>query len=83
MGSGATLTGIYSVAAYINCRGQNTQMKLTKKTLYTHRSYEQMGSDATLTGIYSVADMRRVGKEKGWCPYFFARHLIGHCNVVV
>jgi DNA excision repair protein ERCC-2 len=28
-------------------------------------------------------DLRRFGEEKGWCPYFLARHMINFANVVV
>lgn len=27
--------------------------------------------------------MRLFGKEKGWCPYFLARHMVQFANVVV
>lgn len=27
--------------------------------------------------------MRAFGKEKGWCPYFLARHMVQFANVVV
>ncbi|MFS7962451.1 putative DNA helicase [Helianthus anomalus] len=28
-------------------------------------------------------DLRAFGKEKGWCPYFLARHMVQFVNVVV
>lgn len=28
-------------------------------------------------------DLRAFGKEKGWCPYFLARHMVQFANVVV
>lgn len=34
-------------------------------------------------GIYSLDDLKEFGKEKGWCPYFLARHIINHANVLV
>lgn len=34
-------------------------------------------------GIYSLDDLKKFGKEKGWCPYFLARHIINHANVLV
>ncbi|KAG6508379.1 general transcription and DNA repair factor IIH helicase subunit XPD-like [Zingiber officinale] len=34
-------------------------------------------------GVYSLQDLRAVGRERGWCPYFLARQTIHHANVVV
>ncbi|CAM6082063.1 unnamed protein product [Calypogeia fissa] len=31
----------------------------------------------------SLHDLRVFGREKGWCPYFLARHMIQFANVVV
>lgn len=33
--------------------------------------------------MYTLDDLRTLGKEKGWCPYFLARHLVNHANVIV
>lgn len=33
--------------------------------------------------IVSWQDLRAFGKEKGWCPYFLARHMVQFANVVV
>lgn len=30
-----------------------------------------------------LQDLRAYGKEKGWCPYFLARHMVQFANVVV
>lgn len=30
-----------------------------------------------------MKDLRAFGKQKGWCPYFLARHMIQFANVVV
>ena len=46
--------------------------------------YENKGSEALLDpGVYTLSDLRDVGEEKGWCPYFLARHLIAFANVIV
>ncbi|KAF5785083.1 putative DNA helicase chromatin remodeling SNF2 family [Helianthus annuus] len=46
--------------------------------------YERAGSDAVLPpGVYTLQDLRAFGKEKGWCPYFLARHMVQFANVVV
>lgn len=36
-------------------------------------------------GLFSQPskDLRAFGKEKGWCPYFLARHMVQFANVVV
>lgn len=47
-------------------------------------NYEKAGSDAVLPpGVYTLQDLRMFGKEKGWCPYFLARHMVQFANVVV
>lgn len=30
-----------------------------------------------------LKDLRAFGKQKGWCPYFLARHMVQFANVVV
>eukprot|EP00903_Cladosiphon_okamuranus_P005999 g5919.t1 len=46
--------------------------------------YSANGSDAAMpNGIYSLDDLKAFGREKGWCPYFLARHIINHANVLV
>jgi len=47
-----------------------------------YSGYRRNVSDA-LSGVYSLADMKDLGKQKGWCPYFMARRLINFANVVV
>ena len=39
--------------------------------------------DVRLTGVLGLGDLRDIGKMKGWCPYFLARHLLEFVNVVV
>ena len=34
-------------------------------------------------GVYSLDDMKDLGQQKGWCPYFLARQLINHANILV
>ncbi|KAE9460587.1 hypothetical protein C3L33_07499, partial [Rhododendron williamsianum] len=34
-------------------------------------------------GLGPTPDLRAFGKEKGWCPYFLARHMVQFANVVV
>ncbi|KAJ6730756.1 DNA REPAIR DEAD HELICASE RAD3/XP-D SUBFAMILY MEMBER [Salix viminalis] len=47
-------------------------------------NYERTASGAVLPpGVYTLQDLRAFGKEKGWCPYFLARHMVQLANVVV
>ena len=46
-------------------------------------TYERTGSDAELTGIYNLDDLKALGAARGWCPYFLARHVLAHANVIV
>ncbi|CAI7760984.1 unnamed protein product, partial [Closterium sp. NIES-54] len=46
--------------------------------------FDRKGQEAALPpGVYTLQDLRAFGREKGWCPYFLARHMINLANVVV
>eukprot|EP00172_Hildenbrandia_rubra_P003897 Plantae.Rhodophyta-Hildenbrandia_rubra.ctg6875.p1 GENE.Plantae.Rhodophyta-Hildenbrandia_rubra.ctg6875~~Plantae.Rhodophyta-Hildenbrandia_rubra.ctg6875.p1 ORF type:complete len:742 (+),score=95.42 Plantae.Rhodophyta-Hildenbrandia_rubra.ctg6875:159-2384(+) len=46
--------------------------------------YEMQGTDALLKpDVYDLAMLREYGRQKKWCPYFLARHIISLANVVV
>ncbi|KAF4352190.1 hypothetical protein G4B88_019326 [Cannabis sativa] len=46
--------------------------------------FDKAGPAAVLPpGVYTLQDLRAVGKEKGWCPYFLARHMVQFANVIV
>jgi DNA excision repair protein ERCC-2 len=46
--------------------------------------YESTGSDAEIPrGVYNLEDLKDFGASKGWCPYFLARHLVNHANILV
>lgn len=34
-------------------------------------------------GVYTLDDLKELGEEKGWCPYFMTRHLLNHATIVV
>ncbi len=53
------------------------------ETCQYFEGYQRDGSSATLSGVYSLDDLKEYGLGKGWCPYFFARHLIMLADVVV
>lgn len=45
---------------------------------------ERQGTDALLApGVYTLEELKELGKGKGWCPYFLARHVIAFADVVV
>jgi DNA excision repair protein ERCC-2 len=49
-----------------------------------YENYEKNTSDAVLPpGIYDLDDLKEVGKEENYCPYFLARHILTCANVVV
>lgn len=35
------------------------------------------------SGIYDMSDLKELGRQKGWCPYFLARYAVEQANVVV
>eukprot|EP00500_Bicosoecida_sp_ms1_P009927 CAMPEP_0203828960 /NCGR_PEP_ID=MMETSP0115-20131106/62408_1 /ASSEMBLY_ACC=CAM_ASM_000227 /TAXON_ID=33651 /ORGANISM="Bicosoecid sp, Strain ms1" /LENGTH=313 /DNA_ID=CAMNT_0050738025 /DNA_START=129 /DNA_END=1066 /DNA_ORIENTATION=+ len=47
-------------------------------------AFERVGTDAAIPmGIYGLDDLKKLGKEKGWCPYFLTRHCINLADVIV
>lgn len=49
-----------------------------------YEEYDRSGTDAAMAhGIYSLDDLKAFGKEKGWCPYFLARHVINHASILI
>ena len=49
-----------------------------------YEALEQQGTDALLgAGVYTLEELKELGKGKGWCPYFLARHVIAFADVVV
>eukprot|EP00062_Callorhinchus_milii_P027790 gi/632991517/ref/XP_007884664.1/ PREDICTED: TFIIH basal transcription factor complex helicase XPD subunit-like [Callorhinchus milii] len=35
------------------------------------------------SGVYNLDELKLLGRQKGWCPYFLARYSILHANLVV
>jgi len=45
---------------------------------------EAQGADVLLpNGVYTLEQLKELGRSQGWCPYFWARHVIAFANVVV
>lgn len=53
------------------------------KTCSFYEVYDKEGSDADLRGIYTLDDIRALGKQRGWCPYYMVRHLLSYANIIV
>lgn len=46
--------------------------------------YDAEGTDAILpAGVYGIDELMAFGKERGWCPYYTARHALSFANVIV
>lgn len=41
------------------------------------------GKETKLNGVYTLNEIKKLGKEKGWCPYFYSRHLINFADLVI
>ena len=49
-----------------------------------YEALEKQGTDALLpAGVFTLEELKELGKGKGWCPYFLARHVISFADVVV
>eukprot|EP01038_Epipyxis_sp_PR26KG_P006525 gene6525-8966_t len=49
-----------------------------------YENYAKDGSNAEIPhGVYSLDDLKDLGTQKGWCPYFMTRHLINHSTILV
>ncbi|CAN4101935.1 unnamed protein product [Withania somnifera] len=44
---------------------------------------DKAGTATLPAGVYTLQELRLYGKERGWCPYFLARHMVQQANVVV
>eukprot|EP00605_Chrysophyceae_sp_TOSAG23-4_P001829 GSChrysophyteH1.ASY1.ANO1.2019.1 assembled CDS len=42
-----------------------------------YETYEKDSSSADVPiGVYSLDDIKNLGRKRGWCPYFMARHML-------
>ncbi|KAK1943091.1 General transcription and DNA repair factor IIH helicase subunit XPD [Phytophthora citrophthora] len=55
------------------------------ETCSFYENYSSRKSDDTVLppGVYSVDDLKELGAEKGWCPYFLTRYVVTFADVVV
>ena len=50
---------------------------------YYEKYIEEESAAEIPGGVYSLDDLKKLGKQKGWCPYFVARHMLNRANIVV
>ncbi|XP_041467884.1 general transcription and DNA repair factor IIH helicase subunit XPD-like [Lytechinus variegatus] len=49
-----------------------------------YEEFDASGRDIPIQpGAYSLDDLKDIGREHGWCPYFLARYTISHANIIV
>ncbi|XP_077142489.1 general transcription and DNA repair factor IIH helicase subunit XPD isoform X2 [Ranitomeya variabilis] len=49
-----------------------------------YEEFDAIGRESPLPpGIYNLDDLRTLGRQRGWCPYYLARHALSQCNVIV
>ena len=46
-----------------------------------YERFQTMGS--LKSGVYTIDDLKAIGIEEGWCPYFYSRKMLQEANVVV
>ena len=35
------------------------------------------------SGVFDLEELKKWGKERGWCPYFLTRQAINHANILI
>lgn len=50
---------------------------------YEGMEREGGGAPDLPSGVYDLEDLRALGKQRGLCPYFLARRVLNHANIVV
>ncbi|XP_059608904.1 general transcription and DNA repair factor IIH helicase subunit XPD [Phlebotomus argentipes] len=49
-----------------------------------YEGWDMEGKESHIpTGIYALDDLKEFGRQRNWCPYFMARYLIMHAQIVV
>ncbi|XP_063600558.1 general transcription and DNA repair factor IIH helicase subunit XPD-like [Penaeus indicus] len=74
--------GCYALtASYVRSRAQRDD---TVPQCDYFEQFDLHGKEFPLpAGTYNLDDLREFGRQKGWCPYFLARHAIVQANIVV
>ena len=49
-----------------------------------YEAFDRDGTNAEIpNGVYTLDDLKMLGEERGWCPYFMTRRLINHASILV
>lgn len=47
-------------------------------------NFQDAGEATTMpSGVYDLEELRKWGKQRGWCPYYLTRQAINHANILV
>jgi DNA excision repair protein ERCC-2 len=57
----------------------------TSESCSFFQRYEELKASGVLlkSGVYTIDDLKAIGIEEGWCPYFYSRKMLSEANVVV
>lgn len=61
------------------CRRMTSDWNLSKCDFYEGAA----GETEIPLGVYNLEDIRKLGKERGVCPYFLVRKLVPHCDCII
>lgn len=54
------------------------------ETCSYYDNFKDAGEATSLpSGIYDLEELKKWGKEKGWCPYYLTRQAINHATILV
>lgn len=54
------------------------------ETCSYYDNFRDAGEATSLpSGIYDLEELKKWGKEKGWCPYYLTRQAINHATILV
>ncbi|KAI9910464.1 hypothetical protein PsorP6_011078 [Peronosclerospora sorghi] len=76
-------------ASWVRARAANAKTSNGEEppveTCSFYETYASRKSDDTLLppGVYSIDDLKQVGVQHGWCPYFTTRYVVTFADVVV
>ena len=63
---------------------QANQRPGSMETCSYYDNFQAAGEATTMpSGVYDLEELKRWGKERGWCPYYLTRQAINHANILV
>lgn len=71
-------------ASWVRARATE-QPDSSVETCGFYENYERRKSDETVLppGVYAVDDLKALGAQRGWCPYFLTRYAVSFADVIV